>query len=257
MVGDCPICRARTAPIVETGARWQSYLGEAGTVLASLEASSVDCIVTDPPYGTGANTTAGRLAPTHEKYRGSSTHRTLPDFYGDSLLPSVWREMMLRTAEALYRVAMDGAYLLSFSDWRAMTDMLDIYCRAGFHPKGVIVWDKGRCARPVPNGYRAQTEMILWMRKGSAAKRDGQPVYMDGVFRIGSPKRLHHIVEKPVELMRGLMAYVQPGMTVLDPFQGSGTTGVAALGLGARYIGIEKSVHYWETANKRLREAEQ
>ncbi|MFN3595162.1 MAG: DNA methyltransferase, partial [Thiobacillaceae bacterium] len=63
-------------------------------------------------------------------------------------------------------------------------------------------------------------------------------------------------VEKPLGLMRDLVQICPPGGTVLDPFQGSGTTGVAALMEGLRYIGIEAVEHYHRVACERLAQAE-
>lgn len=164
--------------------------------------------------------------------------------------------MLANVLGACARLIKPGGYLLMFTDWRALSDMLEISGRAGFAPCGVIVWDKGRSARPRPNGFRSQTEFILWARYGGAPQLDGPPVYLDGVFRHNTPRRTYHLTEKPVALMRDIMGFVRPGMTVLDPFQGAGTTGVAALELGSRYIGIEMVHQYWETANRRLAEAE-
>lgn len=57
---------------------------------------------------------------------------------------------------------------------------------------------------------------------------------------------------KPVALMGELVKCVPPGGVILDPFMGSGSTGVAALQLGYRFIGIEKSAHYFDIACKRM-----
>lgn len=62
-----------------------------------------------------------------------------------------------------------------------------------------------------------------------------------------------HITQKPVEVMQELVKICPPGGTVLDPFTGSGTTGVAALREGRRFIGVELSEHYADIAEQRLR----
>jgi len=123
----------------------------------------------------------------------------------------------------------------------------------GWGIRGVVVWDKGRGTRPSKNGFRAQSELILWTRNGRTRYRE-PPVYLDGVFRYPSPPRVHHLTEKPVALMRDLVEICTPGGVVLDPFQGSGTTGVAAIESGRRYVGIECVREYHEIACKRLEE---
>jgi len=224
-------------------------------VLRSIESESVDCVITDPPYGTGANTVAGRLASPISKYRGSGMKSDLPSIAGDSMLPDEWAEMMKTVMMHALRVCRHGADGLWFCDWRGYPSLMRIAGTVGWGIRGVVVWDKGRGTRPSKNGFRAQTELILWTRKAGPSDRD-PPVYLDGVFSYPSPRRVHHMTEKPVALMRDLVEICPPGGVVLDPFQGSGTTGVAALQSGRRYIGVECVSEYHAIACKRLKEAE-
>lgn len=62
-----------------------------------------------------------------------------------------------------------------------------------------------------------------------------------------------HITQKPVEVMQQLVQICREGGTVLDPFTGSGSTGVAALREGRRFVGVELSSHYADVAEQRLR----
>ncbi|GIX31385.1 MAG: hypothetical protein KatS3mg124_1857 [Porticoccaceae bacterium] len=176
-------------------------------------------------------------------------------FAGDSVLPDAWAEMMTVAFSYALRLARHGASALAFCDWRGYPMLMRILGAVGWSVRGLLVWDKGRGTRPFKNGFRAQTELIIWARKGLAPDRD-PPVYLDGVFRHPSPPRVHHMVEKPVGLMRDLVEICPPGGVVLDPFQGSGTTGVAALMSGRSYIGIEAIDAYHEIACQRLAEAE-
>jgi len=64
----------------------------------------------------------------------------------------------------------------------------------------------------------------------------------------------HHPTEKPIWLMQALIAdFTQPGDTILDPFMGSGTTGVAAIRAGRKFVGIEKDPEHYATAVRRMR----
>jgi hypothetical protein len=66
-----------------------------------------------------------------------------------------------------------------------------------------------------------------------------------------------HESKKPVDLMERLVRYVSPeGALVLDPFCGSGSTGVACLNVGRRFVGIEREADYAEIAAQRVRHAE-
>ena len=82
---------------------------------------------------------------------------------------------------------------------------------------------------------------------------------MPGVYSINnvpSKDRLHQ-TEKPVELMEALLKIVPAGSVVLDPFMGSGSTGVACVNTGRSFIGIELDGGYYETAKQRIEAAAQ
>lgn len=260
MAGECAACPyAQSRPSAGIrGERWSAYHGDSLMVLRDLSArqpQSVDAIITDPPYGTGANSIAGRLASPLTKYRSSNVRSHLPSFAGDSMLPDQWAEMMHQVMALCMTLAKPGASALVFCDWRGYPTLMRIMGATGWGLRGCLVWDKGRAARPSPNGFRSQSELIIWARNGGSPDRS-PPVYLDGVFRHPTPPRKHHAVEKPLGLMRDLVQICPPGGTVLDPFQGSGTTGVAALMEGLRYIGIEAVEHYHRVACERLAQAE-
>lgn len=66
-----------------------------------------------------------------------------------------------------------------------------------------------------------------------------------------------HQTGKPVEVMKEVISIVEPGGIILDPFMGSGSTGVAAQETGRKFIGIEYTEHYFNVAKERLGEIEQ
>jgi len=78
--------------------------------------------------------------------------------------------------------------------------------------------------------------------------------YHPGIFREKPPGRGErvHGTQKPVDVMAGLVAIEPKGSTVLDPFMGSGTTGIACIRTGRRFVGIEIDAHYFEVARARL-----
>ena len=65
-----------------------------------------------------------------------------------------------------------------------------------------------------------------------------------------------HPTQKPVSLMEWCLGFVPKAQTILDPFRGSGTTGVAAVQLGRKFIGIERDEGYFEIACKRIEQAQ-
>ena len=81
---------------------------------------------------------------------------------------------------------------------------------------------------------------------------------MPGIYHINgvNTKQKHHQTEKPVELLKALIQICPRGGTVVDCFMGSGSTGVACVQEGRNFIGIELGDQYFDTATKRIQEAE-
>ena len=77
-----------------------------------------------------------------------------------------------------------------------------------------------------------------------------------GFFQANPPRDREHVTQKPVDVMRDLVKIAPEGGVVLDPFMGSGTTGVAAILERRRFVGVEMSEHYQQVAERRIREAQ-
>lgn len=211
----------------------------------------VDQVFTDPPYSSGGLHRSSRVdAPPSKKYRLSNTKRHYADFCGDNRDQRsyfVWSTLWLSLARERVR---PGGLLGVFSDWRQVPITTDAIQAAGWIWRGIVPWDKGRGTRPHKGRFRAQAEYIIWGSNGSIPK-DG-PV-LDGLFhhRVDPRERLH-MAGKPVALMSDLLGLSQPGEVILDPFMGSASTGVAALQMGRRFVGIEAEPTYFETACRRI-----
>ncbi len=103
-----------------------------------------------------------------------------------------------------------------------------------------LVWDKCNAVKTM-----ADVE-LAWTNIDRPAKRLSLPV---GVHRHGHP------TEKPMSLMRWCLGFLPNAQTILDPFMGSGTTGVACAKLGRKFIGIEIEPKYFDIACKRIEDA--
>ena len=95
----------------------------------------------------------------------------------------------------------------------------------------------------------------MWGSKGAMPIDRGCPS-VPGHWIELSPREREHMTEKPIGVMRDLAKLCVPDGTILDPFAGAATTGIAALMEGRRFIGIETSAEYFAIAERRLREAE-
>ena len=127
---------------------------------------------------------------------------------------------------------------------------------AGFSVKSVIVWDRVvHGMGDLKSTFAPRYDTCIFAVKGSYAFPNGRPADVIQCQRINGAD-LRHPNEKPLDLMRRLIeATTKPNDLILDPFAGSGTTLVAALQSGRRYIGVELSPQHYETAQRRLYEA--
>lgn len=105
-----------------------------------------------------------------------------------------------------------------------------------------LVWDKNNAGRDFADFELAWTNLDMVARRIVY-----RPMNMDG-------GKLHP-TQKPIEVMRWCVGFLPPkAKTILDPYMGSGTTGVAALSLGRRFVGIERESKYFDIACKRIEE---
>lgn len=227
--------------------------GDALEVLALL--GPVDAVITDPPYSSGGMVRGDRNQKTSAKYQHGDTVKTMHEFTGDSRDQRGWVEWCAMWLGRARRLTAAGGVVCTFTDWRQMPSSTDALQAAGWVWRGVAVWNKGT-AIPQPNAFLAQCEFMTWGTNGPRDVDYKGGAYLRGCFDIEAPKQREHITQKPVALMREVVQIVPRGGVVLDPFMGSGTTGVAALETGRRFIGVELSREYFDIACERISRAQ-
>jgi len=230
------------------------HQGDALGVMSRLPDDSVDALITDPPYNSGGRTSKERVSRTARDKYTSGTVNTLADFPGDQKDQRAYTRWLAEILTEGYRVTRPQGLAVVFCDWRQGPATSDALQMAGWLWSGTLSWIKPAC-RPRKGGFRQSCEYMFWGVKGSLdSSRD---LYLPGHFTGSQPRKGRvHITQKPVELMRDLVRVCVPGGTVLDPFTGSGSTGVAALLEGRQFVGIEVTPHYWQIADTRLAEVE-
>jgi site-specific DNA-methyltransferase (adenine-specific) len=153
-----------------------------------------------------------------------------------------------------FRIAKEGSPICMFSDWRQLPTVTDVFQASGWIWRGIAVWDKTEACRPCIGRFSSQCEYIIWGSKGSLPSRK-EVGCLPGVYRqIVLQKDKFHITGKPTSVMNAIVKICPPGGKILDPFMGSGTTGVAALNSRRSFIGIELEPGYFEIAKKRIEE---
>jgi site-specific DNA-methyltransferase (adenine-specific) len=226
--------------------------GDCLALLRELPDASVDALITDGPYSSGGMVRGDRTAKTTDKYtRSDSSNKALPEFTGDNRDQrgfAYWSAMWL--SECL-RVTKPGAPAMLFTDWRQLPVTTDAFQAGGFVWRGLVPWYKPN-SRPQRGRFGSACEYIVWGSNGP------MPIEGDcfpGFFEFGPPRDREHTTQKPLELMLELVKICPPGGIVLDPFAGSGTTGVAAALSGRRFIGFELSPRLAEVARTNVCEA--
>lgn len=242
---------ASLTPSVTRGKRYELYQGDALGILSQLESASVDGVITDPPYSSGGTYSAQRTTnTTRRKYVSSDAKHDLPDFPGDNRDQRSYAYWCTLWLGECLRICKPGGVCLIFTDWRQLPTVTDALQAGGWIWRGVVPWVKP-AARPQLGRFRAQCEYVVWGSAGSMNHKLN-PISLPGFYEISSPRQRDHITQKPLDLMRALVQIVPEGGTVLDPFAGSGTTGIAALMQRRRFVGVELSEHFYNVATERM-----
>jgi DNA modification methylase len=211
---------------VETIGDATLYLGDCREILPTL--GKVDAVVTDPPYGIGAANGAnsggtdasGRYKRRPKSYAGAWDNER-PD-------RSVFTEMLRASS---HQIIWGGNYFA------------DLLPQSGRW----LFWDKLNSMPTYSDGEMAWTSLggdavkkIARCNNGLASLRDGERV---------------HPTQKPVAVMEWCLGFLPGAGAVLDPFMGSGSTGVACVNQGRSFIGIEREPTYFDIACRRIEEA--
>ena len=144
------------------------YQGNTLTLLPLLPSDSVDAIITDPPYSSGAATLSGKQAAPAAKYQQTGTKKTYPPMLGDAKDQRSFTWWMTQWLCECWRIAKDGAPLLVFTDWRQLPRVTDAVQAAGFSWRGLVVWNKPS-ARPMLGEFRAGRRVYRLRMQGAFA----------------------------------------------------------------------------------------
>ncbi|WP_240451785.1 DNA methyltransferase [Helicobacter sp. L8] len=152
----------------------QVFNADALEFMGKLPDECIDCVLIDPPYCSGGvKSLNARNAGTNKKYCGDNAKYY--EFYGDGKDQRIWIAWIGWVFHQIERVLKPQSYFFSFIDWRMLPALSDAVQLADLAWRGIIVWDKGRGARPFPNGFKQQCEFILWGTKGELpTMRDAQ-----------------------------------------------------------------------------------
>lgn len=220
----------------------QLFLGDCLDIIPRLKDSSINLLLTDPPYGFNYLSRSHKLPLTRIK---NDRHEAMP---------------LLRTMlRAIYPKLTDDATGMIFTNWQCEPSIRAIIEEEGYVITNVLVWDKGSWSRGDLRGnWGYQYEQIIFFRKKTLVtrlrrwlngKREGNILE----YKKLPTNKYTHPTEKPVSLLKYLIEKVtKPGEVILDPFAGSGSTLLATQETGRIGIGIELEPIWYEVASQRL-----
>lgn len=230
------------------------YRGDALAVLRELPDASIDAVITDPPYSSGGMVRGDRTG-TDVKAKYSGAYGIQPDhveFTGDNRdqrAYGYWCALWL--SEAL-RATKPGGVALLFTDWRQLPTTTDALQAGGWVWRGIVPWAKPS-SRPMPGGFGSSCEYVVWGSAGPMERDYQNGTYLPGFFQAAPPREREHLTQKPVDVLRQMARVAPEDGVVLDPFMGSGTTGVAAVAERRRFVGAELVPHFAAVAERRIR----
>lgn len=202
------------------------HLGDCIELMKQLPDKCVDCVVTDPPYGIGIK---GKVCVWGGAVTSGKDYGEVEWDYNP--MTKEQRDEIFRTSQN--QVIWGGNYF----------DLPPTPC--------VIVWDKDNAGSGFADCELAWTSFDTAVRK---FKWKWHGMLQEKMGR--DKEQRYHPTQKPVALMKWIIEkYTSPDDLILDPFSGSGTTGVAAIQTGRRFLGFEIDPRWVDLANKRIEAA--
>ena len=208
--------------------------------LERLGNECIDLVVTDPPYKI---ISGGDRDGKHSK-RPAGILKGNRKLFEHSYVP------FERWLPEVFRVLKDGSHCYIFVNMMNLRELMNESVKVGFKIQNLLVWEKN--TNTPSQYYMKNCEYVLMLRKGRAK----------WINNIGGSKTVHkynivrnrtHSTEKPVDLLK---FYIEnssnAGDFVLDPFMGTGSTGMSAIESGRNFVGIEIDENYYKIAEKKL-----
>ncbi len=225
-------------------------------VMTSIEENSVDLILTDPPYNLG----------NFMRDRDTNLKKMRDNFFGsagwDDLSFEEWEESMDSFFEESVRVLKHGGSMIVFMAIIKVESIIKIAERHGLYYKTTGIWHK---LNPMPRNMNLHfvnsTETWIYFtykKKTGTFNNDGKMIHdfiETAVASNGERRFGKHPTQKPVKLMEFFVNVLSnENDTILDPFMGSGSTGVAAIKNDRNFIGVELNEKYYNIARQRIEE---
>lgn len=230
------------------------YNGDCTVEMQKIANDSVDLILTDPPYNLG-NFMINRstnLAKMRENFFANAGW--------DNLEFDEWVERMDSFFEDAARIIKTGGSMIIFMSIIKVETIIKLAEKHGFYYKTTGIWHK---LNPMPRNMNLHfvnsTEAWIYFtyKKKTGTFNNGNKMIHDfietSVVSNGEKKAGKHPTQKPIALLEHFVKLLSnEGDLVVDPFMGSGSTGVVCKKLGRNFVGVEFDKEYYEIAQRRI-----
>ena len=222
-------------------------------VFKTINDNSIDLIVSDIPYKiVSGGCTKDTVKIRATKFMGEMLDRYSLEDHNLIKSGKLFKHNDIKFSEflpSLYRILKDDSHCYLMVNGRNLNELQNEAEKVGFKYQNLLVWDKGNAT---PNKwYMNACEFILFLRKGKAKNINN--LGSKTILSVPNVRNKMHPTEKPVELMQILIENSSnENDTVLDPFMGSGSSGVACINTHRNFIGIELDKTYFDIAQNRI-----
>ena len=228
------------------------YCGDCLEILPTLV--KVDGIITDPPYSSGGRQQATARNIFSKADDVSEWTRSDEWFLGDNMGVDSYVRWMRQISKECFSLVTPGSPAYVFTDWRQFTNIVTAWETLRWTLRSVVVWDKDR-GGAMGSYWRNNHEWICVLVKGKPRPLPNCSFY--NTWKGTKPQGGTHPTEKPINLIRYLAeSFGNTENAILDPFMGSGTTGIACAQIDRPFIGIEIEKKYFDIACERIENAQ-
>ncbi len=233
--------------------------GDSFKILKEIEPKSIDMIFADPPYflsSDGISCSGGKMVSVNKGNWDKSISIEEKHQFNRKWIKlcyhilkdngTIW---ISGTMHNIYSIGMaleqEGFKIINNITWKKLNPPPNISCRAFVHSTETIIWAK----KNLKNSKHKFNYSLMRELNGDKQMKD---VWETSLTKPSEKKCGKHPTQKPMEILEKIiLSSTDEGDLILDPFNGSGTTGIVASRLNRKYIGIEKEKEYFDLTIRR------
>ena len=225
--------------------------GDCLELMKEIPDKSIDLIATDPPYLISATNGGGTINNVKKLNKSLADLKTVDITQGYDI--ESFGEEFIRVMKEIN--------IYFWCNKVQIPDYFNFYVNKHKCKFDILCWHKTNALPTYSNKYLSDTEYLLYFRKGKGkcfpeSYEDAKTFYISPINH-KDKKEFRHPTIKPLDITEKIIRNsTREGQLVLDPFMGSGTTGVACINTNRNFIGYELDEHYFQIAKERLEQHE-